>query len=146
MAKDYELGPTRRFVNSLMAGLTRRGWGPKTTFLLTTIGHRSGEERTTPVIPVDLDGNRYLVSPYGDVGWVHNIRASGRATLTRGKQVDQVEVEEVGADEAGPVLRDYVNQAKVTAPFFDADRKDPVEAFVAEAAKHPVFRILPPAT
>jgi len=144
MARQYELGTTRRFVNSLMAGLTRRGWGPKTTFLLTTTGCRSGEERTTPVIPVVLDGTRYLVSPYGDVGWVHNIRASGRATLTRGHQVDQVGVEEVDADEAGPVLRDYVNQAKVTAPFFDADRNDPVESFVAEAARHPVFRIVVP--
>jgi len=29
-----------------------------------------------------------------------------------------------------------------TRPFFDAGSSSPVEAFVAEAARHPVFRIV----
>lgn len=39
------------------------------------------------------------------------------------------------------MLRRYLSQARVTAPSFDAKRDDPVEAFVAEAPTHPVFRL-----
>ena len=49
--------------------------------------------------------------------------------------------EEVTAAEAAPVLKQYVGQAGITAPFFDAKKRDPVGAFAAEAARHPVFRL-----
>jgi hypothetical protein len=38
-----------------------------------------------------------------------------------------------------------VRQVRITAPFFDARRTDPVEDFVAEADRHPVFRLRSPA-
>jgi hypothetical protein len=98
------------------------------------------------VIPVEAGGHRYLISPYGEVGWVHNVRASGRVTLRRGDQSDAFEAREVSAEEAGPVLHQYVSKARVTAPFFDAKRSDPVEAFVAEADRHPVFQLSPAPT
>ena len=116
MARTYHLGFTRRAVNSIMGAMTRRGLG--STYLLTTKGSRTGLDRTTPVIPVEIGAHRYLVSPYGDVGWVHNVRASGRVTLGRGDQSDTFEAREVSAEEAGPVLRHYVDKARVTAPFF----------------------------
>ena len=141
MARHYRIGPTRRAVNRLVAVMVRRGSGSSTTYLLTTKGARSGLDRTTPVIPVELDGHRYLVSPYGTVGWVHNVRASGEVVLSRGRVCDTLAVSEVEAAEAGPVLRKYLSQARVTAPYFDAKRDDPVQAFVAEANRHPVFRL-----
>jgi deazaflavin-dependent oxidoreductase (nitroreductase family) len=146
VARQYRLGPTRRAVNTLVAALARRGLGSKSTALLTTTGARSGLDRTTPVIPVEIGGHRYVVSPYGTVGWVHNVRASGEITLSRGRQVDTFAAEEVDAGEAGPVLREYLSRARVTAPFFDAKRGDPVDTFVAEAARHPVFRLTQPST
>jgi len=30
---------------------------------------------------------------------------------------------------------------RVTAPFFDAKADDPVETFIEEAARHPVFKL-----
>jgi hypothetical protein len=30
---------------------------------------------------------------------------------------------------------------RVTAPYFDARAKEPVDSFVAEAPRHPVFRL-----
>ena len=54
---------------------------------------------------------------------------------------DSVIAAELRAAEAGPILRRYVDQVRITAPFFDAKRNDPVEAFVAEADRHPVFRL-----
>ena len=39
-----------------MKPLVRLGIGGKSTYLLTTIGRRTGQERTTPVILVENDG------------------------------------------------------------------------------------------
>jgi hypothetical protein len=52
--------------------------------------------------------------------------------------------EEVGAQEARPILQRYVRRVR-TAPFFDARRTDPVESFVGGADRRPVFRLKSPA-
>ena len=143
MAQTYRLGPTRRAVNAIVAAMLRRGIGGKSSYLLTTTGRRSGKERTTPVYVVEADGKRWLVSPYGLVGWVHNVRASHLVTLRRGKTVEVASAEELGPDEAGPVLKMYLRNARVTAPFFDAKAGDPVQRFVDEAQRHPVFKLSP---
>jgi deazaflavin-dependent oxidoreductase (nitroreductase family) len=113
----------------------------RTSYLMTTRGRKSGRERTVPVNLVEADDDRWLVSPYGEVGWVHNLRANGTLQLRRGRTRDSLVAEEVGPAEAGPILQRYVRQVAITAPFFDARRTDPVENFVAEARCHPVFRL-----
>jgi len=52
-----------------------------------------------------------------------------------------VAIAELGADEAAPVLKRYKAEIPITRPFFDAKPDAPLEAFVAEAHRHPVFRI-----
>ena len=37
---------------------------------------------------VELDGQRYLQSPYGQVEWVRNLRAAGTGTLRRGRRTE----------------------------------------------------------
>ncbi len=98
----------------------RRGIGDKASYLLTTTGRRSGQERTTPVIFLESEGERFLVSPYGAVGWVHNPRVLNRVKFRRGNTGEVATAEELGRDEAGPVLKTYVRRAPVAAPFFDA--------------------------
>jgi deazaflavin-dependent oxidoreductase (nitroreductase family) len=117
----------------------------RTSYLMTTYGRTSGLERTTPVNLIEADGERWLVSPYGDVGWVHNLRANPALRLRRGRAQESLVAEAVGPAEAGPILKRYVRQVRITAPFFDARRTDPVEDFVAEADRHPVFRLRSPA-
>lgn len=112
--------------------MLRAGIGSKSAYLLTTTGRKSGQQRTTPVILVETGGERWLVSPYGTVGWVHNVRATPEVSLRRGKRSEQLRAEEVDSQTAGPVLQRYVRNARVTAPFFDAKSGDPVEKFVAE--------------
>ncbi len=51
------------------------------------------------------------------------------------------QAEEADSQTAGPVLQRYVRNVRVTAPFFDAKPGDPVEKFVEEAGRHPVFRL-----
>lgn len=142
MAKPYRLGPTRRAVNVVMAKLLQLGVGGKSTYLLTTTGRRSGQKRTTPVILVETDTERWLVSPYGVMSWVHNVRAQPDISLRHGRKTETLRADEVDAETAGPVLQRYVRDVRVTAPFFDANRDDPVDRFVAEASRHPVFKLI----
>ena len=126
-----------------MKPLVRFGIGGRTTYLLTTTGRRTGEPRTTPVILVEDADGRWLVSPYGTVAWVHNVRADAAVTVRHGKGEESLQAEEVDPVTAGPVLQRYVREVRVTAPFFDAKAGDPVEAFMEEAPRHPVFRLTP---
>ena len=145
MPATYRLGSARRLVNRLVRALLRMGLGPRRTYLLTVQGRRSGRLRSTPVTLVEEGGRRWLVAPYGEVGWVRNARAAGRITLSRGRRSETVAVAEVEPEESAPVLRRYLAEVPITRPFFDAAPDANLEAFKAEAPRHPVFRILGPA-
>jgi len=91
---------------------------------------------------VETGTERWLVSPYGIVGWVHNVRALPEVSLRRGSKTEKLHAEEVGPELAGPILQRYLRKAPVTASFFDAKGNDPVTKFVEEAPRHPVFRLI----
>ena len=141
MSKTYTLGPTRRAVDVIVTSMLKTGVGAKSTYLLTTRGRTSGLPRTTPVVLVETAGKRWLVSPYGQVAWVHNVRATPEITLRRGHTSQTLQARELSAEAAGPVLQSYLRHSRVTAPFFDAKADDPTRAFVAEAGRHPVFEL-----
>jgi deazaflavin-dependent oxidoreductase (nitroreductase family) len=111
--------------------------------MLTTTGRRTGRPLTHPATVVQEGQRRWLVSPYGTVSWVHNARAAGRVGLARRRHRADYAVRELPAAEAGPVLKRYVAVATATRPYFAADQDAPVEDFVAEADRHPVFELLP---
>ena len=75
---------------------------------------------------------------------MRNARAAGRAMLSRGRHHDQVKISEVGPQESAPVLREYLRRVKTVRTFFDASPDSPLEAFAAEADRHPVFRVESP--
>jgi deazaflavin-dependent oxidoreductase (nitroreductase family) len=82
--------------------------------LITIRGRKSGLPRTTPVAIIEVSGRRWVWSPWGDVHWVRNLRAAGRATITvRGHNEDVAATEldptqrvEFFRDVLGPVARD----------------------------------------
>ena len=141
MAATYRLSRWRRLLNGLARTLLRMGLGPRHTYLLTVRGRRTGTRHSTPVTLVEEGTNRWLVAPYGEVSWVRNARAAGQVTLSRGRRSETVALVELGPEEAAPILKQYVTEVPITRPFFDATPDSPVEAFVAEAHRHPVFRI-----
>lgn len=130
-----------RVGNGLVGILARAGIGP--IALLTTTGRVTGRPHTVPVVPIDHAGARWLVAPYGPVGWVHNVRAADTVTLRHGRKRQAYKVREATPVEAGPVLKRYVAVASRTRHSFAATVDAPVEAFTAEAADHPVFEIQP---
>jgi len=141
MAQTYRLGPGRRAINRAVRVLIRLGLMPGPTYLLTVPGRRTGRIHSTPVTLVEDAGARWLVSPYGEVGWVRNARAAGRVTLSRGARTETVTIHELSPADAAPVLQRYVTRVLITRPFFDAGPDSPLTAFVAEASRHPVFGV-----
>jgi hypothetical protein len=91
---------------------------------------------------VEEGGLRWLVAPYGEVGWVRNARAAGEVMLSRGSRSERVAVFELEPAEAAPVLRRYLTQVPITRPFFDVRPASGLDTFAAEAPRHPVFRIV----
>jgi hypothetical protein len=92
---------------------------------------------------IDDDG-RWLVAPYGEREWVRNARVAGEVDLTRAGRTARHRIEEVGPAEAAPILRENLRTTSIVKPYFDADADvdAPLEAFAAEADRHPVFRLL----
>ena len=142
MARKYRLGLGRRLINLLATAGLRVGVAPRGTYLLTTTGRKIGKRHTNPVTVME-NGERFLVAPYGPVPWVHNARAAGEVTLTRGRRSTTHSITEVGPAEAAPVLKRYVTKVPVVRSFFDANKNAPVAAFEVEASRHPVFRVGP---
>jgi deazaflavin-dependent oxidoreductase (nitroreductase family) len=142
VAATYRRTPLRRLTNGLLAPLVRLGLAGKRMHILTVPGRKSGRRYSTPVQLVIGDRGRWLVAPYGERAWVKNARAAGEVELTRGRTTMRRRIEELNPDEAGPVLRDYLRTTPIVRPYFDATADAPVDAFVAEAHKHPVFRVL----
>ena len=140
--RSFHMTTARRINDRLMRPLIRLGVVPG-TYLLTVRGRKTGIPRSNPVTLVDGDqGRRWLVAPYGDVGWVRNARAAGRVTLTRRGHGVVYTLREVSPDEAGAVLKLYVSLAKVTRPYFAAGPDASAAEFAAEADRHPVFELI----
>jgi hypothetical protein len=87
------------------------------------------------------DGERWLVAPYGEVGWVQNARAAGEVTLSRAGRAETLRIDEVNPEEAAPVLRECVKRMSVARRYFDVTPDSPLEEFEAEAPRDPVFRL-----
>ena len=142
MSKTYHVNFADRLENALIMMLLRAGVKMGTTSLLTVRGRKSGQPHAVPVVLVERDGERWLVAPYGVVQWVRNIRVAGTATLTRGRHSETISVTELPAQEAAPILKEYLlHVSGGVRSYFEAKRDSPLEAFEREAPCHPVFQI-----
>jgi deazaflavin-dependent oxidoreductase (nitroreductase family) len=140
MAETYQLSGARRFVNVVIKPLARLGWAGPHTYVLTVRGRKTGKLYETPVTLIE-NGERWLVAPYGEVGWVRNARAAGEVQLCRKRRSETLQIAEVAPTAAAPVLRRYLQQVRVVRPFFDVTPTSPIAAFEGEASRHPVFRL-----
>jgi deazaflavin-dependent oxidoreductase (nitroreductase family) len=111
--------------------------------LLTTRRRTTGSPHTIPVVPIEKDGKRWLVAPYGTVSWVHDIRADCGVSLRYGRATRRYTARPASSTEAGPILKRYAAVATKTRAHFRATADSPVEDFVAEADQHPVFELIP---
>jgi len=75
--------------------------------VLTVPGRRSGKPRSTPITPMHVDGNRYVVNGYPGADWVSNVRAAEQVTLAQGRRTERVRMVELPPEEARPILRAF---------------------------------------
>jgi deazaflavin-dependent oxidoreductase (nitroreductase family) len=141
MAKAYRLNFATRLINRLFRLLTRLGLGAPYRQILTVPGRRTGRPRSTPVDVIEVAGRRWLVAGYGPAGWVLNVRAAGEVLLSRGGRSRRFRAEEVEAEEAIPVLRQYIAEIPVTRPYFDGRPDSPDDVLEADLRRHAVFRL-----
>lgn len=142
--RQYRASRWRREVNAIVRPLARRGLTGPRTHLLTVPGRKTGRLYSTPISLVELEGERWAVAPYGERNWVKNARAAGWVEIRRGKLNERLGVEEVTGEEAVRVLRRFYELTHVTRSFFDVTLDSTSDEWLAEAPRHPVFRLVPP--
>ena len=104
--------------------------------LITIRGRKSGEPRTAGVAIIEVDGRRWIWAPWGEVNWVRNLRAAGRATLTRRGRMEEVAAIELDPAERVRFFRDVLGPYAESIPggmtfvrlLDQTDLRDPVEA------------------
>ncbi len=104
--------------------------------LVTVRGRKSGLPRTTPVAIIEVSGRRLVWAPWGDVNWVRNLRAAGRATITVRRRKEEVRTIELDPAQRVEFFRDVLGPVARSLPFGVAfirivdgvDLGDPVEA------------------
>jgi deazaflavin-dependent oxidoreductase (nitroreductase family) len=139
--RPYRRSTWRRGLNAVVRPLARLGLTGPRTQLLTAPGRRTGRLWSTPVSILEDGGERWLVAPYGDRNWVKNVRAAGWVELRRGHRRERVVVEELTPADAVPVLREYYRRTRVTRSLFTAGLDSSDEEWLAEAPRHPAFRL-----
>ena len=115
--------------------------------LVTVRGRKSGQPRTTPVAIIEVKGRLWIWAPFGEVHWVRNLRAAGRATITRKRRTEEVAARELSEDERVGFFRDTLGPLARSIPFGVtfvriADRTD-LNDPVAAAEGRPVFELVP---
>lgn len=96
---------------------------------LVVRGRVSRQPQRVPVIPVEHEGERYLVSTRGESEWVRNIRDAAGGEI-EGKPFRAVEIP---VEQREPIIAAYREVAGKTVAGYWKKLPDP--------ADHPVFRI-----
>ena len=134
--------------NKVFIQMSRLGlsFGGESPVVLTVKGRKSGRDRSTPVTPMTVNGNQYVVAGFPGADWVANVRAAGRVTLTRGRRARRVHMVELSAEDARPFLRAFPTEVPTGVGFMKRaglvteGRPDEFEALAGRCA---VFRLDP---
>ncbi len=123
--------------------LQRLGLVIGTMRLLSVPGRKSDELHTTPVSPLALNGQRYIVGGLEGADWVKNARIVGWGILARGRKEERVRLVELPVEEREPILRAFPREVPHGVQFFQQMHgvSGEPEEFAALAPRCPVFRV-----
>jgi deazaflavin-dependent oxidoreductase (nitroreductase family) len=131
-----------RILNRASATVASSGVTSNYLVTLEVNGRKSGRPVSLPMVIAVVDGQRYLVSMLGDnVQWVHNVRASGGRAVLRSGAREEIQLEEVPADQRAPILRAYLQRAPGARPHVPVNKNAALAEFQKVAAAFPVFRL-----
>ena len=133
-------------MNKLMIAVQKLGIATGPAMVLTVPGRKSGQPRSTPMTPFEFDGGLYVMAGYPGADWAANARAAGTGTLSRGRRSRRVNIVELSAEEARPLLRVFPSEVPVGVGFAKRSgmvREGTPEEFEALAGRVAVFRFDP---
>ena len=84
--------------------------------LITIRGRTSGQPRTTGIAIIEVGGRRWIWAPWGEVQWVRNLRAAGRATVTKKGRREEVTATELDREERIAFFRDVLTPLARSIP------------------------------
>jgi hypothetical protein len=140
--------PTRlgKIVSRAWAWASGLGLTPQFLLTLQVRDRRNGRLRTTVLVVVSHQDQRYLVSMLGDGSeWVRNVRAAGGEAFIKRGRSRQVELTEIPPGERAPILKAWCQVATSGRQHLPIPHDAPVSAFEAIAADYPDFCIDPAA-
>ena len=139
-----------RFLNPLIHRLIRAGMPMGPNSLLTVRGRKSGRPLTVPIAVLEVDGRHYVQSPFGEVNWVHNLRATPEATVRVGRRDEPVIAAELPPEEAAQLLRRALSPylamrmgRAFLGRYYDLNQHSTDADYLREARLHPVFELRP---
>ena len=94
-------------MNKVLMAAMKTGLMKDGPLVLTVTGRKTGQPRSTPITPFEVDGQRYVVGGFPGADWVRNAQANPDAMLVRGKVRKPVRVVELPAEQARPLLRQF---------------------------------------
>jgi hypothetical protein len=141
--KTYKRSLASRLINWWFRTLTQLGLGAPYRQILTVPG---AEDRTTALDAGGCDrGGRTPLA--GRRLWTRELGAQ-HSGAWRGHAEARWPLRDVQgrgsrSRDAIPVLRKYIDEIRVTRPYFDATPSSSDAAVAAELPRHPVFRLIP---
>jgi deazaflavin-dependent oxidoreductase (nitroreductase family) len=134
--------------NKVFIQMSRLGlsFGGESPVVLTVPGRKSGRERSTPVTPMTVDGEQYVVAGFPGADWVANVRAAEQATVARGRHTQRVRMAELSAADARPILRAFPQEVPTGVGFMKRAglvTEGSPDEFEALAGRCAVFRLDP---
>jgi deazaflavin-dependent oxidoreductase (nitroreductase family) len=120
--------------------------GKEGPVVLTVPGRKSGKPRSTPITPMYIDGQRYVVAGFPGADWVANARAAGQATLRQRRSSEEVRMVELSPADARPLLRAFPTEVPTGVGFMKNAglvKDGRPEEFEALAGRCAVFRFDP---
>jgi deazaflavin-dependent oxidoreductase (nitroreductase family) len=97
-----------RLFSALLKILLTAGLAVGPNKLVIIRGRTSGLPRTIPLAIIQVSGRRWVWAPWGEVQWVRNLRAAGRATITAGGRDEEVGATELDATQRIGFFRDIL--------------------------------------
>ena len=138
------------FFNYIAKPLLAAGVPMGPDVLITVRGRKSGLLRTTPVTIAENSGRRGVISPFGEVNWVRNLRAAGRATITVGRRREEVTAIELGPAEAAEFIREvlapHARRSRLGSWFVRSVDRIDIDQPEEAAEGRPVFELYPAET
>jgi hypothetical protein len=119
MSERARLPRWLELANPVIVALQRRGVVIGTMRLLSVPGRKSGKLRTTPVSPLMVEGERYIIAGLEEADWVKNARVAGWGVLARGREQERVNLVALPLQER-PRLAGVPAQGAAWGPVFSA--------------------------